>query len=167
MNKQPRHYSQTICGIFITVLLTISVDVRNETRELPKCASMREQGLSKMITVLISKAVDRPGSPCARVINGQESAPITYGFGDIRLERLWFGVVWSSSRHLRDFFWFGQEPSVPALGFMLKPGEMHDYPLGTGDEEGRPGRYRVRFCYSVVPEEQKQQCVYSEPISLP
>jgi len=120
-----------------------------------------------MITVLISKAVERPGSLCAWVINGQESVPITYGFGDIHLERLWFGVVWSSSRHLRDFFWFGQAPDVPALGFMLKPGEKHDYPLATGDEEGPAGRYRVRFCYHVFPEERKKQCVYSEPISLP
>lgn len=146
-------------------LFMISIDVRSETRELPKCVFGREQGLSNTVTVLISKA-DHPGDLCVRFINGQEAVPITYGGGGIDVERLWFGVVWSSARRLRDF-WFGQERTVQALAFMLKPGEMHDYPLGTGDEEGRPGRYRVRFCYSVVPEGRKQQCVYSEAISLP
>jgi hypothetical protein len=167
MHKRPRRYSRTICGIVITILLTISIDVRSETRELPKCAFVMEQRVNKMVTVLINKAVDHPGSLCARVINEQESLSITYGYGDIRVERLWFGIVWSSARHLRDFFWFDQEPDVPALALILKPGEMHDSPLGTGDEDGPSGRYRIRFCYHESPEGQKKQCVYSEPISLP
>lgn len=172
MNKQPIRYFRSIQVIVIIFFLAIAIDGRSETG-LPTCSfvaeqglTKAEQGLTKRVSVLVSKTAERPGLICAQIVNRQETITITYGYGDIRLERLWFGIVWSSSLHLKDFFW-RERHFVPLLLLWLKPGETRDYPLATGDEGVSTGGYRVHFCYHVVPEEKEQQCVYSETISFP
>ena len=116
---------------------------------------------------LLKHPLENSALLCAQVVNGQEISTITYGYGDISLERLWFGIVWSSSLHLKDFFWRGQQRFGPLILLGLKPRETRDHLVG--DLSGTPlsGQYRVRLCYHIVPEEHKQQCVYSEAMSLP
>ena len=167
MNTQPTRYSRSIQSIVVICFLTIAVAGRSETGGLPTCSFVAEQGLAKKVSVLINKTLERPELLCVRVVNGQKTSTINYGYGDISLERLWFGIVWSSSLRLKDFFWRGQQRFGPLILFGLKPRETSDHIVG--DSSGTPlsGQYRVRLCYHVVPEEHKQQCVYSEAVSLP
>ncbi len=167
MNKQPRQYLRITQGIVAIFFLTIAIDGRSETTGSPTCSFAAKQGLDKQVSVLVSKTVERPALLCARVVNGQENITITYGLGAVRLERLWCGIVWSSSLHLKDFFWRGQRPFVPAIGFWLKPGGTRDLPVWTEDESVPQGRYRVRFGFRGLPDEKQQQYVYSEAVSLP
>ena len=170
VNTQPKRYSRSIQSIVVIFLLVIGIDVRSETRESPACSFMAKQGLDKQVSVLVSKTVEHPGVLWARVANGQEDITIISGYGAVRLERLWFGIVWSSSLHLEDFFRHRQEPWGPLIAFALKPGETRDLPVWTEDENVPPGRYRARFGFlRELPgaKNKKQQYMYSEPISLP
>jgi hypothetical protein len=130
---------------------------------LPTDAIGSEQRPENASIVSVQKRQGHPEMVCVQISAGQEN--IHYGVQDLQLQRRWFGLFWSTSLHLSEFFRFGPT-GFHDLSWIIGRDQVSDQCIADPAGRALSGHYRVRLCYYVVPEEQKQQCVYSEAISF-
>jgi len=110
--------------------------------------------------------VDHPGIVCVRMYNGRPDG-IGYDWSSLRLERRWFGLMWSSLLEVPSLFSTRQRYEIenPLIVSYLKGESFRDTFLPSPYEPTRPGIYRVRFRYRLT-EQGEEQTVYSETFSI-
>jgi len=145
------------------LLLSFAIPLvgQSESVEVPTCMWNPTQELGNNISLLVGKIADRSGFVCVRIFNGTKEN-ISYGLLDLRLERHWLWMVWTSALRLRDFFPGGGGVVKDWRG-TVKPGRSYDHILPF-HESAPSGHYRVRFRYLV---QGKEHTVHSEEFVLP
>lgn len=130
-----------------------------------RCPPLPAMGPADQVSVLVAKALDRPGFVCIRVTNGL-SGRISHGLPEGRLQ------VWEEGKEegYGQFQDFKPDAVVGRLSLwpLLWPGEGTDSYLPHSGQSAPPGRYRVCFRYEdPLWQRQSQKEVCSEEFSLP
>ncbi len=130
----------------------------------PICPSLPAHGLERQLSLFVAPTTDHPGIVCVRVYNGGPEW-ISYGWLSLRLERRWFGVVWSSVLHPKDLFPECQGCAVQPVLITVPTGSFRDYFMPSMYASVHAGTYRVRFRYRLA-EQEEERTVYSEPFTV-
>lgn len=109
-------------------------------------------------------ALDRPGVMCVRLYNGALDL-IHYGLSSLRLERRWFGLVWSSVLHPKDLFSGGRGYGEKPVLRSLQGKSFRDFFFPSQYGSLHSGIYRVRFRYRPI-EQGEEQTLYSETVTI-
>jgi hypothetical protein len=131
----------------------------------PICPSLPTHGPDHQLSLFVAPTIDRPGIVCVRVYNGRPNG-ILYDLLSLRLERRWFGLVWSSVLHPKDLFSECRGCGVKPVGRGVAGESFSDFFLPSLYEPVHSGTYRARFRYRVA-EQKEEQTVYSENFTVP
>ena len=156
-------YTEIFCVVAVVLFLT-PVTGRSMQYDTPVCSSLPDHGLENQVSLFVSPAADHPGVACARVYNGRQDW-IFYGWSSLRLERRWFGLVWSSILHPKDLFSDRQGHEVQPVVRYVGGKSFRDFFLPSQYNPVHPGIYRVRFRYRLT-EQGPEQTIYSETLSI-
>jgi hypothetical protein len=129
---------------------------------LPTGAIGSEQRPENASIVSVQKRQGHPEIVCVQISAGQEN--IHYGVQDLQLQRRWFGLFWSTSLHLSEFFWLGPTGGYDIL-WIIRRDQVRDQCVADPAGRALSGHYRVRLCYREE-ETQQKHCIYSDVVSF-
>ncbi len=164
MGERPLLGYTKILYIVTVVLFLTPVTGRSMQYDVPVCSSLPDHGPENQVSLFVAPVVDHPGVVCARVYNGRPDW-IFYGWSYLRLERRWFGLVWSSVLHPKDLFSDRRGYEVQPVVRYVKEKSFSDFFLLSPYDPVHAGSYRVRFRFRLT-EQGAEQTVHSETFSI-
>jgi len=155
--------TRILCVVAVALFLT-PLTSSSRQYDVPVCSSLPDHGPENQVTLSVAPVVDDTGVVCVRVYNGRQDW-IFYDWSSLRLERRWFGLVWSSILHPKDLFPDRQGYHVqPVVRYVGGKG-FRDFFLPSQYNPVHPGVYRLRFRYRLT-EQGEEQTLYSEPFTV-